>query len=188
MKYRDIPNIICFLRILLVIPVVLLILEGDYLFALFLFVIAGVSDGVDGFLAKHFHWQSRLGSILDPVADKLLLVSTYVSLTWVGLIPLWLLLAVFVRDITIVIGAYAYHSFIGEFKMAPSLISKFNTVMQILLVMAILSLQLTEIPQNIIDIMVSVTLLSIILSGLDYVVVWGKKAYRATHKNHNAHD
>ena len=188
MKYKDIPNLICVLRIVLVFPVVYLILEENYLWALFIFMLAGVSDGVDGFLAKHFHWQSRLGSILDPLADKLLLVSTYIAMAWTGLVPLWLLLAVFARDILIVIGAYAYHAFIGEFQMAPSLISKFNTVMQIFLVMTILSVQLTDISQAVIDGMVFITLLSIILSGLDYAVVWGKKAYRSTHKNHNAHD
>ena len=188
MKYRDIPNLICVFRIVLVVPVIFFILNENFLWALSIFILAGVSDGVDGFLAKHFHWQSRLGSILDPVADKLLLVSTYITLTWIGLIPLWLLLAVFARDIIIVIGAYAYHTFIGEFKMAPSLISKLNTVMQILLVMTILSVQLTEIPSSVIESMVFITLLTIILSGIDYIAVWGKKAYLATHKNHNAHD
>lgn len=188
MKYSDIPNLICVIRILLIFPVIYFILEGNYLWALLIFLLAGVSDGVDGFLAKHYHWQSRLGSILDPLADKLLLVSTYVSITWVGLIPYWLLLAVFMRDIMIVLGAFAYHAFIGKFKMAPSLISKFNTMMQILLVLAVLSLQLTEISNNVIDGMIMLTLLAIILSGLDYAVVWGKKAYRATNKKRNAHD
>ena len=188
MKWRDLPNMICVLRIALVIPVFMLILAENYLWALTIFVLAGVSDGVDGFLAKHFHWQSRLGAILDPLADKLLLISTYIALTWIDLIPFWLLMAVFVRDIIIVIGAYAYYSFIGEFKMAPSLISKLNTFMQILLVMAILSMQLTEIPFSIIESMVFFTLLTIVLSGFDYAIVWGRKAYRATHQNHNAHD
>jgi len=188
MKAKDIPNLICVLRILLVLPVVHLILDGNYLWAFYLFMLAGISDGVDGFLAKHYHWQSRLGSILDPLADKLLLTGAYIALAWTGLIPLWLLLAVFVRDIFIVIGAYAYYTFIGEFKMAPSLLSKFNTFMQILLVMAILSMQLTEISQTVVDSMIFITLLAIVLSGLDYALVWGKKAYRATHKNHNAHD
>lgn len=188
MKYKDIPNLICVIRILLVFPVIFFILDGNYLWALFIFLLAGVSDGIDGFLAKHYHWQSRLGSILDPLADKLLLVSTYVSIAWVGLIPLWLLIAVFVRDIMIVLGAFAYHTYIGKFKMAPSLISKFNTMMQILLVLAVLSLQLTDFSQTVIDGMILITLLAIIFSGIDYAVVWSKKAYRATHKKHNAHD
>lgn len=182
MKYKDIPNLICVIRIILVVPVVYFILEGNYLWSLFIFLLAGVSDGIDGFLAKHYHWQSRLGSILDPLADKLLLVSTFIAIAWVELIPLWLLIAVFARDLIIVIGAGAYHLYIGKFKMAPSLISKFNTAMQISLVLAILSLQLTDFSQTVIDGMIFITLLAIILSGIDYAVVWGKKAYRATHK------
>jgi cardiolipin synthase len=188
MNRRDIPNLICVIRIILVLPVVLLILNEMYLWAMAVFMLAGVSDGVDGYLAKHNNWQSRLGSILDPLADKLLLVSTYITLTWMGLIPLWLLMVVLARDIIIVIGAYVYHRFIGEFKMAPSLISKLNTVMQILLVMAILSLPLTAIIKSDIEYIVVATLLTTILSGLDYIVVWGRKAYRATHMKHNAHD
>ncbi len=175
-QLKDIPNLICVLRIILVFPVVTLILNGDTIFALILFVIAGLSDGLDGFLAKHFHWQSRLGSILDPIADKLLLVSSYVAMAYVDLIPVWLVAAAFLRDIVIVVGGYAYHRFIGEFEMAPSFISKFNTFMQILLIAAVLSQQLTVIPSDIIDWMVMGTLATIMLSGIDYVFVWGKRA------------
>ena len=77
MKARHIPNIISVFRILLVYPVVASILQKRFDWALTLFVVAGVSDALDGFLAKHFHWQSRLGSYIDPLADKLLLVSSY---------------------------------------------------------------------------------------------------------------
>ncbi|MDH3327234.1 MAG: CDP-alcohol phosphatidyltransferase family protein [Gammaproteobacteria bacterium] len=183
LKLKDIPNLICVLRIILIFPVVTLILNGNYVFALILFVIAGLSDGLDGFLAKHFHWQSRLGSILDPLADKLLLVSAYIAMTYVGLIPIWLVVAVFGRDIIIVAGGYAYHKLIGEFEMAPSFISKFNTFMQILMITGVLSQQLTEIPLHIIDWMVMATLVTIILSGMDYVIVWGRRAVTAYANN-----
>ena len=177
---KDIPNLICVLRIILVFPVVSLILNGDTLFALVLFVIAGLSDGLDGFLAKHFHWQSRLGSILDPLADKLLLVSAYIAMSYVGLIPVWLVVAAFSRDIIIVAGGFAYHKFIGKFEMAPSFISKFNTFMQILLIAGVLSRELTEIPVYIIDWMVIGTAITIFLSGMDYVFVWGRRALLQT--------
>ena len=182
-QLKDIPNLICVLRIILVFPVVTLILNGDTVFALILFVIAGLSDGLDGFLAKHFHWQSRLGSILDPLADKLLLVSSYVAMAYVDLIPGWLVAAAFLRDIIIVAGGYAYHKFIGEFEMAPSFISKFNTFMQILLIAGVLSQQLTAIPDYVIDWMVIGTLTTIILSGIDYIVVWGRRAVVAVKTN-----
>jgi len=185
LQLKDIPNLICVLRIILVFPVVSLILNGDTVFALILFVIAGLSDGLDGFLAKHFHWQSRLGSILDPLADKLLLVSTYLAMSYVGLIPVWLVVAAFARDIIIVSGGYAYHKYIGQFEMAPSFISKFNTFMQILLIAGVLSQQITEIPTYIIDWMVIGTLTTIVLSGMDYVFVWGRRAF-AVKKGHGS--
>jgi len=179
MRLKDIPNLICVLRILLVPPVVYFILNESHLLAFYLFIIAGLSDGIDGFLAKHFKWQSRLGSILDPIADKLLLVSTYLSIGYVGLVPYWLVVAVFVRDILIVTGGYCYHRLVGKFQMAPSLISKINTVTQILLIATVLSVEMTRIPQHVIDYMVLFTLCTIVLSGLDYVMVWGRKALRS---------
>lgn len=90
MNRRDIPNIISVFRILLVLPVVWLLLQQQYTMALVLFAIAGVSDALDGFLAKHNGWESRLGTILDPLADKLLLVCSFLTLAWLGLIPFWL--------------------------------------------------------------------------------------------------
>ncbi|MDX1810512.1 MAG: CDP-alcohol phosphatidyltransferase family protein [Gammaproteobacteria bacterium] len=182
MSLSDLPNIISIFRIILVAPVVYLVLQQEYSTALLLFVIAGVSDGVDGFLAKHFHWQSRLGSILDPIADKLLIVSTYAAVTWMGLIPLWLWLVVLLRDIIIVVGGLAYHWMIGKFEMAPSLISKFNTVMQIVLLMVVLGIPLVHPPQWLLDGLIWLTLITVVLSGIDYIVVWGKKALLSMRK------
>ena len=78
---KDIPNLISILRILLVIPVIAALREHQFGLAMVLFAIAGISDALDGFLAKHYHWESRLGSILDPLADKLLLVASFATLT-----------------------------------------------------------------------------------------------------------
>ena len=104
MGREDIPNLISVLRIFLSVPVVWMLLEQRFDIALILFAIAGVSDGLDGFLAKHYGWQSRLGGLLDPMADKILLVSSYVSLALLGLIPVWLMLLVILRDLVIVTG------------------------------------------------------------------------------------
>jgi len=104
LKRQDLPNIISILRIVLVLPVVWALLNNYFLWALVLFTIAGISDALDGFLAKHFHWESRLGSILDPLADKLLLIASFASLTWLGLIPVWLFWMALGRDFLIVIG------------------------------------------------------------------------------------
>ena len=112
MSLRFIPNAICVVRMLLVAPLVLWIVEGRYAAALTVLVVAGLSDGLDGFLAKRFSWQTRIGGLLDPAADKLLLVAVFVSLTYVGLLPLELTFVVVARDVVIVLGAICYQWFI----------------------------------------------------------------------------
>ena len=90
MKLRYIPNILTGFRILLVPAVVMLMLEDEFLPALVLFAVAGFSDAVDGYLARRYDWTSRIGGLMDPLADKLLMVSSYLTLGWLGLIPSWL--------------------------------------------------------------------------------------------------
>jgi Phosphatidylglycerophosphate synthase len=123
LKLTDLPNIISVLRLIAVIPVVYLLVVQEFGWALILFVIAGISDGLDGFLAKHYGWQSRLGGLLDPLADKILLVCCFLVLGSQGLIPLWLVLAVIFRDLVIVSGALLYNYLVAEVKAAPILIS-----------------------------------------------------------------
>ena len=115
---RHLPNLISVFRVLLVPPVVWLMVQGRYGEALALFVIAGASDGLDGYLAKHFGWVSRFGSIIDPLADKLLLTASFFTLAWLGHLPLWLAVLVIARDLVIVIGGLAYHYLVGKFSMA----------------------------------------------------------------------
>jgi len=182
LSLKDIPNLISIARIMLVLPVALLLLKEQYSWALLLFFIAGVSDGLDGYLAKHFGWRSRLGSILDPLADKLLLVTSFLCLAWVGLIPIWLVVLVMGRDVVIVLGALAFHCLVGRYDMAPTWISKLNTVLQITLVLAlVLSNGLYKLPEALLLGLVYGACLTTVLSGLDYVWTWGRKAYRARH-------
>ena len=138
MKARDIPNIITALRFLLVPPVIILLLQERFTAALIVFGVAGLSDGLDGFLARRFDWRSRLGGIMDPLADKLLVVSSFVTLGWLGLIPAWLVLLVILRDLVIIAGATFYHMRIEQFDAEPSVASKLNTAAQVLLVLAVL--------------------------------------------------
>ena len=97
-----IPNLISILRLLLVPIVIWALLDGQVGWALGLFVLAGVSDGIDGFIARHFNQRSKLGAYLDPMADKLLLVSVFVVLGYMGELPLWLVIAAVSRDALIV--------------------------------------------------------------------------------------
>ncbi len=181
---KDLPNLISIARILLSLPVAYLLLEERFSEALLLFFIAGVSDALDGFLAKRFGWHSRLGSILDPLADKMLLVTSYLCLAWVEVIPLWLLLMVFGRDLIIIIGGLAFHWLIGRFEMAPTWISKINTALQIALVLAlVLSNGLYPLPGGLLTWLVYGVSVTTVLSGLDYIWTWGRKAYLIRKKN-----
>lgn len=183
MRRRDIPNLISVIRIFLTVPVVWLMLEHRFGWVLFLFAIAGISDGLDGFLAKHYGWQSRLGGLLDPLADKVLLVSCFLSLGWLGFLPVWLVLLVILRDLVIVTGALVYNFTIAEVEAEPSLISKFNTLIQILLVLSVVwSHGVFELSRLLLDSLIWLTLLTTLLSGGDYVWEWSRKAARECRK------
>lgn len=183
-KLHHIPNAITVLRLLLVPPVVALILAGEQVAALILFLVAGVSDGVDGFLARHFHWRSRMGALLDPLADKLLLLGTFVALTLEGLLPVWLLAAAVLRDAVILGGAAAYRMLVGRVEAEPLIISKINTVLQILL--ALLSLLPWDSPEAAREGLLGLqllTLVTILGSGAAYVLGWSRRA--AVHWRHD---
>jgi cardiolipin synthase len=174
---RDIPNLISIARILLVFPVVWALLDERFGLALILFVVAGVSDALDGYLAKHYSWQSHLGGILDPLADKFLLISTYVCLGWLGELPWWLVALVLLRDVVIVAGAVVYNFRVAAFEASPLLISKLNTLMQLVLaVLGVVDLGLQPLPPWLLDALILVVALTTLASGVAYVVGWGRRA------------
>ena len=176
MNWTQLPNIITSIRLLLLIPLSHYLIAENYQTALIIFFIAGTSDALDGFLAKRYDWVSRFGSILDPIADKALLVITMAILTFNQKISLLLFSCVAIRDIYIFAGAYFYYKQIGPFNMQPSLISKFNTFAQILMVTLILvSLGYMKVPEPIIPVLVILVYLTVITSTLHYSFVWGRK-------------
>jgi len=127
----SLPNILTLLRILLVPAVVWSIASGEHALAFWLFLAAGVSDALDGFIAKRFNMQTELGAYLDPVADKALLVSIYVALAVAELIPRWVAIAVVSRDVMIV-GAVVLSLVMAKpVAISPLLVSKVNTAVQI---------------------------------------------------------
>ena len=103
-----IPNFITSLRLLLAIPISVSIYQGNEVLALILFVIAGVSDSLDGFLARKFNWESKFGQLLDPLADKCLILSTMLALAFASKLPIWIVSILLVRDAIIVMGAMLY--------------------------------------------------------------------------------
>ena len=179
MGLSDLPNLITLTRILLVLPAVWLIVEQRYGSALLLFGVAAASDALDGFLAKQFGWTSRLGGILDPLADKLLVATSFLALAWTGVLPLWLAVLVVVRDVVIVAGAVSYYYLVQQFRAAPTLTSKLNTLSQLSLVLAVmLDRGVTSLPQIAIGGLIAFTALTTVLSGCDYVWIWGRDAWR----------
>tara|TARA_B100001559_G_scaffold56596_1_gene45264 strand:+ start:2652 stop:3206 length:555 start_codon:yes stop_codon:yes gene_type:complete len=172
-----IPNAICILRIILVIPIIDFLWDKQYENALGLIAIAGISDFLDGFLAKKNNWRSKLGAALDPAADKILLVSLFVVLYLMDLIPFWLMATVLMRDIMILFGLSLYYYFIEKPRPDPTFISKLNTFLQIFFVLFVIASQIFN-PN--LDLLVQFTgalvFLTSILSGLDYWISWSIKA------------
>lgn len=179
-----IPNAICVVRILLIVPLVAALFSGAYTQALVLIVVAGLSDGLDGFLARTFDWRSRLGSLLDPAADKLLVVSTFVSLTTLDLVPLGLTLIVVLRDIVIVSGALAYQRIAGHLEGEPTLISKLNTVCVLLFIVLTIMHAEWALPAAFwLTLLGAMVVFTSITSGLTYVLIWTRRAQRQAHEN-----
>jgi len=175
LKYQDLPNIISLLRLLAVMPVLYLLLEREFGWALFLFAAAGFSDGLDGFLAKHYGWQSRLGGILDPLADKILLAACFLVLGALTLIPVWLVSAVVFRDLLIVGGAVLYNYRVEE--AAPTLMSKLNTALQILLIVLVIAdAGPMPLPEWVVQTLIWACLTTVVVSGSQYVWIWSRKA------------
>jgi len=126
------PNLITVGRLLLVPAIIWFISDGAFVAAFVIFVIAGISDGVDGFIARQYNLRSRLGTYLDPIADKALLVSIYLSLTFIDEIAGWLALLVASRDIFIIGGVILAWILDRPIEVKPLVISKINTAGQII--------------------------------------------------------
>jgi len=151
--------------------------SGDFLWALALIFIAGLSDGLDGYLAKTFDWRTRLGGLLDPLADKFLLVTVILTLTFMDLTPIWLAAVVIGRDLIIVTGAIVYNYLIGPVTPDPSKISKTNTICQLLYILFVISNQASGWPPETGILLIGAAVLfTSIVSGLDYVIRWSGKA------------
>ncbi len=172
------PNLLTLTRILLTPIIVYSILEGRAVQALWLMVIAGLTDMLDGAIAKHFHMQTVVGAYMDPIADKLMLVSTIVSLFIMGQTPLFLFLAVVFRDVIIVVGAVAYELVTRRLEMRPTYISKATTVMQIVYVSVALLHMTYPLPAAIMQTVQWATFLLTCASGIQYMVLWTLKAVR----------
>ena len=172
----QLPNLLTLLRIAAS-PVLVLLLEQHYYdLAFLLFILAGITDGLDGYIAKRFNFESRLGAILDPLADKLLLISAFVMLTLVDELPFWLLIVVVFRDLLIISGYLVLIVLYGSVPMNPTRISKLNTVTQLTLVTCVIFNAAGWLPLSLlVQALMYIVLLTTIASGAHYVWVWGIK-------------
>jgi len=173
----NLPNLITLARLISVPVAVWMIVEGFFLYAFWLFVAAGISDALDGFIAKRFNAQSQFGSFLDPLADKALLVSVYVALGHDGHVEPWLVILVVSRDVMIIGGVVLMWMLTDSYRVVPSVISKFNTVAQILLaamVLAKLGMAFDDLGVTVV--MTYLVAATTLLSGAGYLVAWVRRA------------
>jgi len=170
---HQIPNIISLIRAILVFPIGFLLYQEAWLDAFILIFIAGVSDGIDGYLARTFHWQSRLGSILDPLADKLLIVIVFIILAHKGIIPSWLATLVIARDVIILAGAVSYQWLTKDLVVSPLWSSKINTALQIAFVLAIMwHLAISPLNEYILAYGQIAVAMTVLISGYYYIKCW----------------
>jgi cardiolipin synthase len=179
---RQIPNVITSLRILLVIPIALALLRGNLITTLALFFAAAVSDAADGFLAKRFGWRTTLGGILDPAADKLLLATVFIVLAVLQWVPGWLMAAAVARDVVIVLGAIAYRLCFGPITARPSVVSKLNTLFQAFYILSVIGREQFRVPPAwMVLALGALTFVTIVISGMDYVLRYGQAALHEAH-------
>lgn len=173
----NLPNLLTLLRLFLVPVLFYALMEGLHGWALAIFLLAGMSDGLDGWIARRFHQQTRLGAILDPIADKTLVVTAVITLTWLGYLPLWLTIAIISRDILIVGGAIGYQLLIGALDVKPTRLSKVNTAAQFALIVIVL-MQGAGIWQGktLLHGLFGLVFATTVASGLQYVWIWGRRA------------
>jgi cardiolipin synthase (CMP-forming) len=182
MNLRWLPNGLCVLRMLLAPPTAWLLARGEYWLTLCVFLIAAVTDVLDGYVAKRYGWQTELGKMLDPLADKLLLVTVFIALAALQLVPMWLAMLVVLRDALITGGAIVYRLLLGPIVgAAPTLISKINTLMQIAYVSAVIGAQAMHwsLLSGLL-VLTWLTAITTVSSGVDYVITYSRRALSAS--------
>ncbi len=171
----NLPNLITLGRLLLVPLAIWLILGGAYGMAFWVFIAAGISDGLDGFIAKRFDRRTRLGALLDPVADKVLLVSVYVTLGIAGQLATWLVILVVFRDVMIIGGFLLIQAIAVTKPLQPLFISKINTGAQIALICFVLARCGLGFEPSPLDLLLSLVVAATTIgSGLSYLVRWAR--------------
>lgn len=167
-----VPNLITMIRIILTPVFVIYLIQDEFFSALVVFVLCGLSDGADGMVARLFNQKSRLGTYLDPLADKIVLASGFVVLSARGFMPSWLAVMVIARDVLILLGVVLMALNRVEVKIKPSIISKITTCLQFITLIAVLSRNYIILPAGFYPILLYATAFFTIASGLHYIHFW----------------
>lgn len=175
----NVPNAISLFRLILIPLVVYLLMRSAYAYALAVFLLASLSDGIDGWIARHYDLRTTFGALIDPVADKLIILACLLMLTWLTLIPLWLTAAMLARDLVIVSGAFAYRRLTGDMEITPTWLGKTHIALEFGLLCVVLANAAA-----VIDIaawlpgLFMLVFATAVLSGMQYVWIWGRKTVR----------
>jgi len=167
----NVANAITLLRILLIPLLVIFLIEGEPRFAFLVFVAAGISDGLDGFVARFFGQKTRLGAYLDPIADKLLLTTSFVTMAVLAMLPAWLAVVVVSRDVIIVAGVIVLLVLDRPLDIRPSYLSKFTTCLQLGLIGVYLGRPYLEFLVDLDIPLVYLTAIFTLLSGVHYIAI-----------------
>ena len=167
-----VPNLITTIRIILAPVFIIYLLQEQFVSALVVFVLCVASDGLDGLTARMFNQKSKLGTYLDPLADKILLVAAFITLSVTGYLPSWLTVLVIARDVMIMLGIFFLFFNHLDFKLKPSIISKLTTCLQFIAVLSVLSKDYLSFPSLFYLIVYYLTALFTISSGLHYMHYW----------------
>ncbi len=180
----NVPNSLTLARIVLTPVIVFMILERKIPHALMLMAIAAITDMLDGLIARYWNMHTRVGAYLDPLADKIMLLSTVVTLFVIDHVPLYLFLAIIFRDITIIVGALAYEMITHNLRMEPSLVSKATTLFQCVYVLMVLLSMMMPVHAAWLQWAAWLTFAVTCASGLHYLVVWTFKALSSEQQGH----
>ncbi|TXF11726.1 CDP-alcohol phosphatidyltransferase family protein [Pelomicrobium methylotrophicum] len=175
----NVANAITLLRLCLVPALAYFLVQESYALAFWAFVIAAASDALDGYVARRFNQRTSIGAVLDPMADKLLILTTVLGLAWLKVLPLWLAALMLGRDFVIVVGAVSYRLAIGPYYMQPTVLGKVCTFFQFALLVTLLADAAHYVDAAPLRFSLS-TLVALftVLSGAHYVWLWGHKATR----------
>lgn len=179
---RLIPNAITVVRGLLIPVIGALLLDERYVEGFWTLLASALSDLLDGQIARRFDARTRFGAIADPVADKLTMLTVTWTLAWQGLLPLWLAIAIVLRDLVIVVGAVAYQRFVGQIEMTPTRLSKLNTALEFVMLAAVIADAAGLLDdREMLPMLFALVLTIVVASGVQYVWIWGRRALAASH-------